>query len=262
MAVVIPYRTTDAKKPVIVKRPKREAPFQKSQRLQEQFARSLRGVAREVGKLIKGYNPQDVVSTQKLVRALRQYADILGPWALHLSNNILTSVDGQDKAAWRQHTKTMSLAVRNEILNAPTGEAFKKLMNEQVALIQSIPLEAAERVHNLVTENLAQSARADDIAKKISSTENVTKSRANLIARTEIARAASVLTQARAEHVGSTGYIWRTSKDLIVRESHRKMEGRFVKWTEPPILDGMTGHAGCLPNCRCYPEPEVPDAEW
>jgi uncharacterized protein with gpF-like domain len=35
------------------------------------------------------------------------------------------------------------------------------------------------------------------------------------------------------------------------------MDGQFVKWSEPPTLDGLTGHAGALPNCRCYPEPVV-----
>ena len=24
-----------------------------------------------------------------------------------------------------------------------------------------------------------------------------------------------------------------------------------------PTLDGLTGHAGALPKCRCYPEPVV-----
>ncbi|MDR0067994.1 phage head morphogenesis protein, partial [Acinetobacter sp. 11520] len=30
-------------------------------------------------------------------------------------------------------------------------------------------------------------------------------------------------------------------------------------WDNPPTLDNLKGHAGCLPNCRCYPEPSIPD---
>jgi uncharacterized protein with gpF-like domain len=37
------------------------------------------------------------------------------------------------------------------------------------------------------------------------------------------------------------------------------MEGKFVRWDEPPTLDNLTGHAGALPNCRCRPEPVIPD---
>jgi uncharacterized protein with gpF-like domain len=36
------------------------------------------------------------------------------------------------------------------------------------------------------------------------------------------------------------------------------MEGVFVEWDKPPILDNMRGHAGEFPNCRCYPEPVIP----
>jgi uncharacterized protein with gpF-like domain len=38
------------------------------------------------------------------------------------------------------------------------------------------------------------------------------------------------------------------------------MEGKFVAWDKPPKLtDGTTGHAGEFPNCRCYPEPVIPE---
>ena len=79
-----------------------------------------------------------------------------------------------------------------------------------------------------------------------------------LIARTEVARTASGLTEARARHVGSDGYFWRTAKDADVRDSHRQMEGKFVKWNEPPTLsDGTVTHAGQIYNCRCYAEPVI-----
>ena len=31
-----------------------------------------------------------------------------------------------------------------------------------------------------------------------------------------------------------------------------------MPWDSPPTLDGMKGHAGEFPNCRCYPEPVIP----
>jgi hypothetical protein len=53
---------------------------------------------------------------------------------------------------------------------------------------------------------------------------------------------------------------WRSKYQSAAgtRPSHRAMEGVFVKWSDPPTLDRMTGHAGEFPNCRCYPEPVVP----
>ncbi|MDR8377773.1 phage head morphogenesis protein, partial [Acinetobacter baumannii] len=55
------------------------------------------------------------------------------------------------------------------------------------------------------------------------------------------------------------GYIWRTSEDGDVRPSHKAMNGKFVAWNSPPTLDNLKGHAGCLPNCRCYTEPVIPN---
>jgi len=247
---------------LVVKIPKKESPFQKSKGLQESYARALRSVAREVGKLVKGHAPTDQISATKLRDALRRYSDLIAPWAKRIVTNILKSVNNQDLYAWRKHTMEMGEATRKEILSFNTGKSFQKLMEENVELIKSIPLEAAERVHELVIKGLSEGMRADELAEKILKTESVTKSRATTIARTEIARAASLFTQARAENIGSTGYIWRTSKDKLVRGAHAKMEGKFVRWDKPPKLsDGTITHAGQIYNCRCYTEPEIPEYE-
>ena len=153
----------------------------------------------------------------------------------------------------------MSRGLRAEILNAPTGAILGDLMSSQVELITSLPLQAAERVHDLVTTATYSGRRAEQIAQEILRTGAVTESRARLIARTEVSRAQSNLTEARARYVGSDGYIWRTSKDGGVRDSHKEMEGKYVRWGSPPTLDGLVGHAGCLPNCRCWAEPVIPD---
>ncbi|MFA5355299.1 MAG: hypothetical protein WC302_00975, partial [Candidatus Paceibacterota bacterium] len=161
--------TIDAKSkaPLIIKRSKPDSPFQKSKRIQLDYERALRSLSREVNKLIRGYDPKDVISAEALKRALNKYSEIISPWALTVVNKVLREVDKQDINAWKTHSQRMSIAMRREILNAPTGEAFQKLMKENVDLITSIPREAAERVHNLVIENLATSKRATEITEEI-----------------------------------------------------------------------------------------------
>ena len=191
---------------------------------------------------------------------LAKYAEALEPWATQAATQMLTDVNHRDAQAWRELAKEMSVELRREIQSAPTGELFKSLLNEQVSLIKSLPLEAAQRVHELTIKGLEDSTRASEIAKEIRRSGEVTESRATLIARTEVARSASSLTQARAQHVGSEGYIWRTSGDGDVRHSHKEMNGKFVRWDSPPTLsDGTTTHAGQIYNCRCYPEPVLPE---
>jgi SPP1 gp7 family putative phage head morphogenesis protein len=256
------FDAKNKKAPIIII-PKKDSPFQRSKGIQTIYERALRGVAKEVGKLVSGYaseDPLDQTTISLLEQALRAYSDLISPWALHLSSKILGSVDNQDRNAWRQHSKNMAIALRKEIENAPTGETLKDLMNENVTLIKSIPLEAAKRVHNLIQENMMQSGRATEIAAKIMKTEYVTKSRATLIARTEIARASTLFTQARSQHIGADSYIWHTSRDLIVRKSHREVNGKEFYWDKPPTLsDGTTTHPGAIYNCRCFPEPLVPE---
>ena len=54
-----------------------------------------------------------------------------------------------------------------------------------------------------------------------------TKARANTIARTEVSRASTMFTQARAEAIGSDGYIWRSSEDSDVRDEHKELNGKL-----------------------------------
>jgi len=87
----------------------------------------------------------------------------------------------------------------------------------------------------------------------------VTTSRAMTIARTETAKAASIVTEVRAKEVGATHYIWRTAGDSDVRESHAEMEGEVCEYDNPPIVDGEPLNPGMIYNCRCYAEPIIPD---
>jgi uncharacterized protein with gpF-like domain len=100
-------------------------------------------------------------------------------------------------------------------------------------------------IQNKAIEAVVTGGRAEPFAKEIAASGDVSRSRANLIARTE-RDVQPARDQARALSIGSNGYIWRTAEDGDVRHSHREMEGKFVEWGRPPTLDGMTGHAGEL----------------
>lgn len=144
------------------------------------------------------------------------------------------------------------------------GQVMQSIIAEQVKYIKSLPLEAADRVYdiqNRAIEAAVTGGRAEHFAKEIAASGDIAKSRAALIARTELGRATGALDQARALSIGSNGYIWRTAEDGDVRHSHREMEGKFVEWGKPPTLDGMTGHAGEFPNCRCYKEIVFPTSQ-
>ena len=245
-----PYKATHSEK----------SGYEKVRRAEVQYGVKLRKLARHVGDIVSAFPAGDPSALSSIQRLLEQYASLITPWANATAAAMLRDVHYRDTKNWSELTKNMGEAMREEMLNAPTGETLRLLQAEQVALITSIPLKAAERVHKLTMEGLISSARFDEIKKDLLRTTKVTESRATLIARTEVGRASTNLAQARAVYVGSEGYIWRTARDGDVRRSHKQMEGKFVAWNKPPTLEKMTGHAGCLPNCRCFPEIVLPES--
>lgn len=217
-----------------------------------------------VGQIVHGYAPDGDVTPEEEPRirsALAKYAEMLDPWARSVSRYMVAEVNRRNEDAWKAVGKQMGRALLAELQQAPTGMLFSALQDEQVTLIKSLPLKAGQRVHDLVQQGLVDSRRADEIAKEIGRTGEVTASRARLIARTEVARAANNLTQARAMFVGAEGYIWRTSEDGDVRPTHKKQNGLYIKYSDPPKTDASIDpyHAGCGPNCRCFQDPVLPD---
>src|SRR5260364_82303 len=95
-------------------------------------------------------------SWNRLVRQCRRCADCRG-------GRSATTGDGSIRSCWRITGSAradsftplacaMPHALRHEIRTAPTGEAMRALLDEQVTLIKSIPEEAARRVHEWALE--------------------------------------------------------------------------------------------------------------
>lgn len=174
---------------------------------------------------------------------------------------MVADVARRNERMWKEVGKEMGRGIRDELKRSPQAAIYHDLQRENVELITSIPKKAADRVQQLTQEALSTGRRAESISREIMASEKVSKSKARLIARTEVARAQATLTQARAMQAGSEGYIWRTSTDADVRDTHKAMEGKYVRWDSPPKTDKSLDpyHAGCGPNCRCYAEPIFPE---
>lgn len=210
--------------------------------------------------LIRGMAPKgDPSHASGLGEALRNYANTIRPWARVTAKVMLADVARRDLAMWRANSQEMYRGLAVELGSAPTGAVLADLQQQQVELITSLPTEAAYKVHELAQMAMLDSTRSSEVSKRILNLGEVTKARATLIGRTEVSRASSNLVQARATYAGSDGYIWRTANDGNVRDSHKEMDGKYVRWSSPPTLDNLTGHAGTIPNCRCFADPVFPD---
>lgn len=234
--------------------------FAYSRRAEARYASQLRKVAKQCGDIVAGFDPEEPGFLSHVRLALTRYSEMIRPWARAVASRMIAEVALRDFKVWESISTEMGRGLREEIRGAATGDVLKAFLAENVHYITSIPRDAAERVHKMTMEGIAGSIRPKEVAKEIARTTGVSSSRATLIARTEIARTQSGLTMARALHVGSPGYTWRTARDSDVRQSHQEMEGKFVPWDEVPTLsDGTTTHAGMTFNCRCWAEVVIPD---
>ena len=231
---------------------------------ERRYRNALERAADAIDKIVDSWDGSNV---DALAQDIASQSLRIEPWARRTAADMLHGAAMADKRRWQAMSESMSGSMRamlKKVGNAsPTGTAYNRLLDDQVHLIKSMHTDQAERVHEIVREAHLTSIRANDTARIVrelwlKTGTQAGKAKAQLIARTESSRAASSLTQVRAESIGSKGYIWRTIKDTDVRKSHRDLDGEYIPWDSPPTTDNLTGHAGCVPNCRCYPEPVLP----
>lgn len=244
----------------------KERQFKASKAAENEFARSLRKIARHSGHLVEAHaDGARIRDSEELKKALENYSKLIDPWARRQAAKMLEKISRTNRSAFTKANKQLGKLLRTQVAQSDVGMVAAALMNEQVELIKSIPIKAALRAQKLSMAAVYEGKRADDVAKELARSGEVSEADADRIARTEVARANSSIIQARAQAVGSKQYIWRNSGDESVRDSHRvlrgkKLDGMIFDWDNPPTLDdGTRGHPGTFPNCRCYPEPYFGD---
>lgn len=177
-----------------------------------------------------------------------------------VGRKMFLQVEREEWNQWRNVSEDISEGLRLVSETTPIGQVANDIVYRQVQLMKSLPIEASDRVRDIQSramQAVINGERPDALYQMIMESGDVASSRAKMIARTEIGRATSSLTQARALSIGSEGYWWRI-EGAGTRPSHKKMKDKFVRWDNPPTLDGMTGHCGALPNCKCWSEVHVP----
>ena len=243
--------------------------FKPSSAAEKAFYRQLKKVAQVSGHIVDRHTDGAYIQDPKLMQdELRRYSEKLGPWATKQAAKMLDQVQRSNKRAYQNKSKAIGTALRLGVAEKDVGEAALVLLNEQVGLIKSIPLEAGLRAQKIAYDAVLTGTRAApnedtirELEEQLDLSTEVATSRALLIARTETARANATINQSRAMAVGSGSYRWHNSGDEAVRQSHKKyrgktLQGMIFSWDDPPTLDdGMRGHPGTFPNCRCFAEP-------
>ena len=162
-------------------------------------------------------------------------------------------------------------ALKKELQGA-RGVRIRALVQQNADLISTLPKNIADDVAAYVDREAMKGRRASDIADEIRRMfPEKTRARAELIARTQVSMTQTNIVRARAEDLGLHWYVWHAcggrKGDGKTRDSHRKMSGIVVNWSDPPAPETLFPstnaenyghyHAGCCPLCRCYAETVV-----
>jgi hypothetical protein len=196
--------------------------------------------------------------------------EFLARYAEQAALRMITALYFAGARTWREaarasgKTALMYQALQRE-MRGPVGARVRELVRENARLIGSFPQSVASAVAARAAAQQQAGGRASELAARSSLLRRAARWRARLVARTEVSKASTALTQARSEALGLPWYVWETSQDQRVRASHRKMQGVLVAWADPPspeLLVGEKGeghyyNAGDIYNCRCYPAPLV-----
>lgn len=217
------------------------------------YMRQLKSVGGRIRQIVTGAGDPD-----KKVALLRRYAETIGPWAEAAAANMASHVDRSNLRVWQAASGKISDGLRQQLATVTNGVTLSEIIRRNAQLIKDLPEGAAAKIADLAGQATVGGMRAETLEKRIQALGDIGEMKAKRIALTEVSKASTSLTQVRAGVVGSEGYIWRTARDGDVRDSHARMEGKFVRWDDPQMLEGFRCHAGEAPNCRCYPEPVIP----
>lgn len=133
---------------------------------------------------------------------------------------------------------------------APRIAAFTA---ENVSLIKSIPVHYFDEIEKLTIAGARGGQRWEEIQDDLTDRFNVSKSRAQVVARDQVGKFYGELNRVRQVDLGVEGYRWRGVLDNRERSEHLDREGNFYRWDDPPA----DGNPGEPVQCRCYGEPDL-----
>ncbi len=151
------------------------------------------------------------------------------------------------------------------------GEFFKQSLQtwtrNNVGLIKTLADESLTRMENIIQSGYLRGAGNKELAQLIYEAYETDKAHAVFIARDQTAKLNAELTQQQQTDAGVTSYVWSDSGDSRVRSCHAELNGKSIKWSEPPemwyvtkkrgrVYTGRHCHPGEDYDCRCVALPE------
>jgi SPP1 gp7 family putative phage head morphogenesis protein len=122
---------------------------------------------------------------------------------------------------------------------------LESFVDEHLKLIKSVQREHLDKIGLAIKRGIREGRLHKDITKDIRQMTDISKRRAQLIARNAPLQYSGALTKHHQMSAGIKQYRWQTSHDERVRASHKSREGKVFAWDSPGP------HPRSEVNCRC-----------
>lgn len=144
-----------------------------------------------------------------------------------------------------------------------TNSIIQSIIKEIVALIKSIPRQYHTQVEGIIQRSLQRGRDLDYVASELVKRFNVTRHRAEFIARDQTNKATQAITAARWQDLGVDEGIWvhNAGGSKSYRETHVAFSGKRFSLSQG-LYDSAVGYyvmPGELPNCKCTFRGVVPE---
>ena len=193
-------------------------------------------------------------------------------YAKSVASGFMSRINRNNDTSTRKNLKnSVGVDLQSQIRHEDINEYLDVAIRNNVALIKSIKTDYMKDIGDVLRKNLLDGARSTDLITQIKERGQVNENRAKFIARDQTAKANADLTEIRSKALGSSTYTWSGSMDERERTTHKAMEGKLCKWSDPTVYSDDNGqtwkkrsaigavelHPGKDYNCRCVSLPNV-----
>ena len=200
----------------------------------------------------------DIVKAFKLVGA--EWSERINGWAPLIADSYMGRAFMQTDSAFVKSLADAGWIVKPEY-TPQIKTALVSAVEENVALIKSIPEQFHQKIEKMVYANYLQGADVGELEKELKKVFKGIDKRATLIARDQIFKANASVVKIRQLENGITEAIWiHSGGGKVPRQSHvaAGRDRQVFKIAEGCYLDGEYIQPGELINCRCVSRPILP----
>ena len=133
------------------------------------------------------------------------------------------------------------------------GQAIERWISDNILKIKSLPTESLGEMRKIILDSYLKGRSVRDSQKEIQEEYNVSKRKAQLLARDQVASLNAQITKMQQQDAGCTHYRWSSSKDSRVRDCHRELDGKVFSWDDPPEMWYETKSGRVYTGRRCHP---------